>query len=59
VRRHIIRLCEIIMSQDQYHSQLLTRTDKLVHIIVIFSKAFMGNHECLEEWEELINSSSN
>lgn len=54
LRRHLIKMGEVIVSQDQFHTQTFDRADRLLQLVRMFMRA-LGGHDGAE-WEQLVQS---
>jgi hypothetical protein len=55
LRRHLIKMAEVIVSQDQFHTQSFDRADRLLQLVRLYMRALAGQAEA-EEWEQLVQS---
>jgi signal transduction histidine kinase len=54
LRHFLSKLAEIVIGQDEYHRQVYEKTERLIDLVVLFSKVLAGENEFVEEWEEMI-----
>lgn len=54
LKRQLVKMGEVIVSQDLYHSENYGRMERMLNMVELFVRVVGGEQEYIEEWEELL-----